>query len=257
MEHSSGHGDEAYPPAPVPAHERAWRHPSEVGAEAWRRSEPPLSIGRGLLVVTTTCCLTLGAALTWATLDTHPGGLSAAAIRAETFVMGEQGSVSTEPDAVSPPTYRLEDGTVRQEPAIAVPLADGQLILTTAAAVRGARTLELRDAAGRSEPAHVVLVDDETGLAILVTDASSLPMAYEVATALDAGDELRFDDDTVVVVHDETISARRWYGLDQHEGSPVVNQRGELVGLCSQEENGMRVVLLERVDEILRQLGEG
>ena len=133
----------------------------------------------------------------------------------------------------------------------------GQLILTTAHAVSGARSLELRDSAGRSEAAHVVLVDDETGLAVLVTDTASIPLAFEIATALDSGDELRFDDDTVVVVRDETIAGRRWYGLEQHEGSPVVNQRGELVGLCSRAEHGMRVVLLERVEQILRRLGGG
>ena len=31
-----------YPRAPLPAHERQWRHPSEQGATAWSQSEPPL-----------------------------------------------------------------------------------------------------------------------------------------------------------------------------------------------------------------------
>lgn len=255
MEH--GRSGEEYPPAPLPAHERAWRHPSEVGAEAWRRSEPPLSIGRGLFLVTSACCATLGAALVWATLSTHPGRLSPASARAVASVASAETTAPTAPELVTPPTFRVEDGSVRPEPAIGVPLSDGRVILTTADAVRGAHTLELRDAAGRSEQAHVVLVDDTTGLAVLVTDTNAIPMAYEIATALDSGDELRFGDDSVVVVHGESISTTHWYGVHSHEGSPVVNQRGELVGLCSRTERGIRVLLLEQVDEILRRLGEG
>ena len=269
MEHTDGRGDEGYPAAPVPAHERPWRHPSEVGAEAWRRSEPPLHIGRGLFLVTTTCCATLGAALVWATLSTHPGRISTASATAAT---GASETSVVESEVPTPPTYRVEDGSVRPEPAIAVPLEGGRLVLTTAHAVRGARSLELHDAAGRSEQAHVLLVDEETGLAVLSTDPDDDELgddeldgdeldgdelAYELAAALDSGDELRFGDETVVVVRDGAISTTRWYGLHQHEGSPAVNQRGELVGLCSRAEQGMRVVLLERVDEILRRLAGG
>lgn len=251
MEHTSGRGDEAYPPAPVPAHERAWRHPSEIGAEAWRRSEPPLSIGRGLFLVTATCCATLGATLAWATLSTHSGRISSASAAAVTAVSA---APVTEPELATPPTYRVEDGSVRSEPAIAVPLEGGRLVLTTAYAVRGARSIELHDAAGRAEVARVLVVDDQTGLAVLSTETTDEALAFELAAALDSGDELRFGDDTVVVVRDGAISATRWYGLHEHEGSPVVNQRGELVGLCSRVEHGIRVVLLERVDEILRRL---
>lgn len=251
-----GSSSEQYPPAPLPAHERAWRHPSELGAEAWRRSEPPLSIGRGLFLVTSACGATLATALAWATLSTHPGRLSPASARAvAASTIGT--TAAPAPEAVTPPTFRVEDGSVRPEPAIGVPLSDGRVILTTADAVRGAHTLELRDAAGRSATAHVVLVDDATGLAVLVTDTNAIPMAYEIATALDSGDELRFADDSVVIVHDDSISTTQWYGMHSHEGSPVVNQRGELVGLCSRSEHGIRVLLLEQVDQILRRLGEG
>lgn len=61
-----GPGD--YPPAPVPAHERTWRHPSEVGQhtnQAWAFAEPPVALGRGLLVTTGMIGCALGVAILW------------------------------------------------------------------------------------------------------------------------------------------------------------------------------------------------
>ena len=58
-------GDPLYPAAPVPAHERTWRHPSEVGKAAWELSEPPVAIGRGLLVTTGAIGSVLGVAVLW------------------------------------------------------------------------------------------------------------------------------------------------------------------------------------------------
>lgn len=66
--------DEGYPDAPVPPHERAWRHPSEVGEATWQRSEPPLTIGRGLLVTTGAIGGLLALAVLWAMLPTATGG---------------------------------------------------------------------------------------------------------------------------------------------------------------------------------------
>lgn len=71
--------DERYPDAPVPPHERRWRHPSEVGEAAWRRTEPPLTLGRGLLVSTGVVGGLLALAVLWAMLPTASGGPSAVA----------------------------------------------------------------------------------------------------------------------------------------------------------------------------------
>ena len=54
-----------YPRAPLPAHERQWRHPSEQGATAWSQSEPPLVVGRGLSVATGTVGAVLAIGLLW------------------------------------------------------------------------------------------------------------------------------------------------------------------------------------------------
>lgn len=65
--------EEEYPGAPVPRHERVWRHPSEMGESMWQRSEPPLSIGRGLLVTSGAIGGLLALAVLWAMLPTNPG----------------------------------------------------------------------------------------------------------------------------------------------------------------------------------------
>jgi hypothetical protein len=54
-----------YPRAPLPAHERQWRHPSEQGAYVWDRSEPPLVVGKGLSVATGTVGAVLAIGLLW------------------------------------------------------------------------------------------------------------------------------------------------------------------------------------------------
>lgn len=55
--------DVIYPAAPIPPHERTWRHPSEMGEAAWVRSEPPVHIGRGLLVTSGAIGSALGVAV--------------------------------------------------------------------------------------------------------------------------------------------------------------------------------------------------
>ncbi len=73
MERRERPDDERYPRAPLPPHERAWRHPSEVGHAQWQRTEPPAVIGRGLL--TSVCVLggLIAVGVMWAVLTTDPG----------------------------------------------------------------------------------------------------------------------------------------------------------------------------------------
>lgn len=66
--------DERYPDAPLPRHERAWRHPSEIGEATWRSSEPPIAVGRGLLITTGAIGSLLALAVLWAMLPTGAGG---------------------------------------------------------------------------------------------------------------------------------------------------------------------------------------
>ncbi len=63
----------SYPPAPIPAHERTWRHPSEIGQAAWATSEPPVTLGRGLLITSGAIGSALGVAVLYLLL---PAGIA-------------------------------------------------------------------------------------------------------------------------------------------------------------------------------------
>lgn len=73
MSRSDWNDDEQDDPAPLPAHERAWRHPSEIGERAWVYSEPPLTIGRGLTAATGAIGGLLAMAVLWTMLPTQAG----------------------------------------------------------------------------------------------------------------------------------------------------------------------------------------
>lgn len=78
MERGEWEDDPEYPNAPLPAHERTWRHPSEQGATHWVQSEPPLVVGRGLSVATGTVGAVLAAGLLWLMIphDNKGGGVA-------------------------------------------------------------------------------------------------------------------------------------------------------------------------------------
>jgi putative serine protease PepD len=63
-----------YPLAPLPPHERTWRHPSEVGTATWAHTEPPLTIGRGLMITTGAIGGLLSLVVLWAMLPASGGG---------------------------------------------------------------------------------------------------------------------------------------------------------------------------------------
>ncbi|MEO7398797.1 MAG: PDZ domain-containing protein [Ilumatobacteraceae bacterium] len=71
MERGEWDNDADYPSAPLPAHERTWRHPSEMGEAHWVRSEPPLVVGRGLSVATGAVGAVLALGLLWLMVP-HP-----------------------------------------------------------------------------------------------------------------------------------------------------------------------------------------
>ncbi|HVQ52044.1 MAG TPA: hypothetical protein VMS92_18530, partial [Mycobacterium sp.] len=77
--------DGAYPPAPLPAHERTWRHPSEMGRATWTHTEPPIAIGRGLLITTGAIGGLLSIAVLWAMLPSAGrGGIAAPTVVSST-----------------------------------------------------------------------------------------------------------------------------------------------------------------------------
>lgn len=305
-----GEGEEPADPhgsAPVPPHERPWRHPSEVGAQAWARSEPPVVLGRGLAAATATLSLVLSAILLMTMLPTHAGRALVLSTESADRLAGDDeptapavdtdsapdAAVSspvptvggTEPvlPAVPLPTFAVQPTATDAvlpaamgEPApapVAIAIEDGALIITTASAVDGQTEVSLLDADGTTDVAHVVFVDDATGLAVLVPSRRSTLTGIEVAEAVLAGDRLEVPGHSTepVVVAPEGVELGQPVDDDAHvaaviddliaasgrpdEGDPVVNQRGELVALYTDGPDGPMLVLADQITDLRHALG--
>ena len=188
-------GEGAYPPAPLPAHERTWRHPSELGKAGWIHSEPPLTIGRGLLVTTGAIGGLLSLAVLWAMLPSAGRGGQAGLTVLDSTAIELHGAVSTvrpstlvatsvdvrvpttlraiatnvpqtaEGDTTTTttsdepvPTEATETSQLLQDAPVAVGIGDS-LIVTTARAVEGHSVITLHDADGQPHEATVLMVD--------------------------------------------------------------------------------------------------
>ena len=73
MELGQWNDDEYVPVAPLPPHERSWRHPSELGSAHWAASEPAFEVGRWLAVASGAVGVTLAIAILWVMI---PGSTS-------------------------------------------------------------------------------------------------------------------------------------------------------------------------------------
>lgn len=291
--------DEQDDPAPLPAHERAWRHPSEVGERAWVYSEPPLTIGRGLTAATGAIGGLLAMAVLWTMVPTQAGrnvvaiasstvvdisgtGLvtsrttipvrttdslpqSTAAIasssttqQANAVLDPTQSSVAT-PETRPLPTYQVAVGTDLTPGAVAVSVNGGSLVITTAQAVTADQTVDLLLSDGSTGSARVLFVDDRRGLAVLTPLAGGGGTtidgieSFTVSPTVTAGDKLTFfgaKEMTFTVTDENTIDSVWADDASIREGTPVVNQRGELVALCSHRDGVGRLVQLGNLDEL-------
>jgi S1-C subfamily serine protease len=171
---------------------------------------------------------------------------------------------TTRPQTEPLPTYAVEQQGSVTVPlgAVAVAVSDGSLVITTAGAVEAGDVVDLRLPDGGTETARVLLVDQRSGLAVLAHDSPSM-QSFTVASDVQPGDVLSFYGSgqvTAVVQADGTIDTST---LDPSvdtampEGTPVVNQRGELVALCSHSDRGTLLVSLAGLDQLRRALATG
>lgn len=248
-------------PAPLPAHERGWRHPSEVGNEAWLLSEQPVMLGRGLTATTGGIVVMIALAVLWTMMPTEAGRTAVVSVRStlanSSVVVNNSlrsptdtaGSTTAVPSTVAPitavastvaaphpmPTYNLQKTKTLEGGAVAVAVSGSSLIITTAFAVEADNTVRLLLDDGSTEMAEVLYVDQASGLAVLATESLPENLAFEVAK-IEPGDELTFIGETTytfTVGADGTIDEEFTYDDSVREGTPVMNQNGDLVGLCS------------------------
>ncbi len=292
-------GEPEYPPAPIPFHERRWRHPSEVGHAAWVQSEGAHSgstgVGRGLLVTSGAIGCILGLAVVWLmvpgpgseplaapsvsrsdlALPTTVVGVLAATtapvatitgvessiqatlpsvslvpveVAATTAVVPDPGSASS-PAVLQLPAEDLPTNTVWLKPqaegsvrAVAVLVGNSPYMITTATAVGSGDSVRVMLASGVSETPVVSI--DET-FAYLLPDESLLTFGFDSAAAAVEGESLTVlaDEQIVFTFGDDTLSTLDAASIA--EGTPVVNEDGALVGLCTGADGTVDLVLIE------------
>ncbi len=290
MERGEWENDPDYPPAPLPAHERVWRHPSEQGASQWVLSEPPLVVGRGLTVATGTIGVFLAVGLLWLMIPHNDRGddgvaaQSSTAVRSAgvetggsrlstpaaitnspiTTISGVRASaVTTTMPAVtattvwpgasetsSVPTTRVErpitTAAVARQSAIAVALAPGHFVATTAASVGTENNITVQLPSGENVVGTVYSVDQITGIAVV-----SLPIGVDTSPMTPS--ETQIPTDAAVVLTPEPSPVSVWQGgngtqitadptIHLGEGALVLDTDGHLIGLCTMAPDGVHVV---------------
>lgn len=277
--------DQEYPPGPIPPHERVWRHPSEVGNETWVRTEPPLTIGRGLLTTTAVIGGLLAVVVVWALLPAggEPGVTALSTVVSggtdrpfdgitrdtgrdaptSTAVATTLAAVATTPPPATPApptTPAPTPGSVLTPPSaltveagttgsggMAVAVGDGTLLVTTAAAVGDDVVVVLASGESRTE-ATVVLVDARTGIALLAPHDGRVEGSVRLADGAHDGDEVTVHGgvarSTLLRLADGAAVLDGWDAESLVEGAPVVDDKGDLVGLCSRSKGNAAVLLL-------------
>jgi hypothetical protein len=192
--------------APLPPHERPWRHPSELGPPS---HEPTSTSGRVIIATAATLSLLLvGLLVVSMTPDRADTPQTVSATTS-----GSGGSAA----ALAQPRLPL-----------VTPIGDDGWAITTTGAVR-ARTgrMAARLPSGEVVDVDIVSRDEDAGFTVV-----SLPTqtpGYQLATSQPA------PTDTVAVGggRRQVVEMVNVTTLDVEEAAPVVDGHGDLVGLCS------------------------
>ena len=194
-----------------------------MGRAVWVHSEePPIAIGRGLLVTTGAIGGLLSLVVLWAMLPSAGrGGIASPTVvvstandtptavitaRPDTLVATslDEGlpttSVGTAPTSITEvPAQQSQSTTLPGPPSsetatqaatlapVAVAVGDS-MVITTARAVRGRSSLTLTDADGNQHDATVLMVDTRRGLAVLSAEVASMTISYGIGPAASPGD---------------------------------------------------------------------
>ncbi len=226
--------------APLPPHERIWRHPSELAAaerEAFRTAEAPSGTRLFAMVTGSVGLLAVGLLVLWVAPDrnggpvtvsatTTPGALAPARLTGVAAI--GRFSSDAHPDADVAP--------VRIHPALATPVGDGRSALMTSESARHRDgSFDVRLTSGAVVSAAVVDTSDE-GL-VVVTIATS-DQAHEIAIAPPGPDEIV----TVLADPPVTVPFASIDLMELAEGTPILDSDGALVGICTRTGDGSIVL---------------
>ena len=150
-------------------------------------------------------------------------------------------------------TYDVPQTKTLAGGAVAVAISGSSLVITTAFAVSADHAVELLLTDGSTEVAQVLFVDQDSGLAVLVTRSIPQQLAFRIAE-IAPGDELTLVGATTytfTVGADGAFDEDFLYDESVRQGTPVMNQDGDLVGLCSGNNNFVALGDLEVLQRAL------
>lgn len=214
-------------PGPLPPHERAWRHPSELGPPP---HEPTSTTGRLLIVTSATVSLLLvGLLVITMTPDQTPSPTAA-------------GSTVGDATAGRPVIAASTAAITATALPVVTPIGDEGWAVTTWEAVGGETGwIEARLPSGAAVEIEVIGSDPTTGLVVVTLPVSADTHGYQLAA------DRPGPSDTVYVHGDQpkVVSLLELAELDVEEGTPVLDAAGELVGLCTDSYDGTALMTVD------------
>jgi hypothetical protein len=166
--------DDIYPPAPLPPHERVWRHPSELGEASWVLSEPPMAVGRGLFTAAATVGGLLSIAVMWLMLSASGGG--------------EEGGVADGPSSLFTNTSIYAAQTSRLPEPRSSSTTTARLVTTTAAVT--STTISVASTRPRISPPPQTVSTSQTTAPAPNVETEGPPVAVALASTSGADFDL-------------------------------------------------------------------
>jgi hypothetical protein len=252
-------------PPPLPPHERAWRHPSELPAP---RHEPPTRGGRILILSTAAVGLALVGVMAVRMTPGRGAPRDALVSVTTSSVIGEltelaPGSFGDVAGAATGTGRRFTDllgrafssllASTSSSPAsatvrpighvVVTPIGSDGLGVTTAAAIAGRRgTISAMLPSGDIVGAELVGTRD--GLALVELDEPGDSVAGPTITT-------PADEWTVVAFGTEfRVSDAELHSLAVPEAAPIFDADGDLVGLCTIGPDGVEMLPVERLPDV-------
>lgn len=244
------------PPAPLPPHERTWRHPSEIADSMRRDLAAPVSlssVGRGVTAFSMSVGVLIVVGLV---LLARPTSGS----RADAAEVIRLSGADIE-------LVRLGSDR-RDDTPMAVMVEQGPLLVTTRAAVGEREQIRVRLTDGSTHDVDVVHVDDDSSIAVLaLPDDDPAPVASLPNVPITRGQEVvviseRIHRLSVMSIADDrgVVIGSRNVAFDPFavaEGAPVIDSSGRLIGLCTHVGDDVVLIDSASISDVLSSLFEG
>lgn len=244
------------PPAPLPPHERAWRHPSEIADSTRQEFATALSlesVGRGVAAFSMSVGLLIVVGLVLLARPTAGSRAEAAEVIRLSGADIELASLGSDR---------------RDDTPMAVMVEQGPLLVTTRAAVGDRERIRVRLTDGSRHDVDVVHIDEKSSIAILALPLDEPgPVVSLPNVPITRGQEVvviseRIHRLSVMSIADErgVVIGTNNVAFDPYavaEGAPVIDRSGRLIGLCTHLGDDVVLIDTESISSVLSSLFAG